>query len=121
MSKSYDFGKEAENFAVDYFKNLDYKILARNYFFQKAEIDLIVEKDNVILIIEVKARTTNRVNLPENSVTTKKKKLLISAANDFILKNGIDGEVRFDILALLKQKDEWETNHIINAFSAIEL
>lgn len=121
MSTSFDFGREAEDFAVNYFTQKGFRILARNYFFQKAEIDLIAQKDNLILIIEVKARTNDKVTLPENSVTLKKKKLLISAANDFILKNNSDADVRFDILALLKRKDSWEINHITDAFSAIEL
>lgn len=121
MSGSFDFGREAEDFAVEFFVQKGYQILARNYFYKKAEIDLIAKKDNLILIIEVKARSSYKVSLPENSVTIKKKKLIISATNDFILKNNIDAEVRFDILALLKRNGKWETNHIQDAFSAIEL
>lgn len=121
MSTSFDFGRQAENFAVNYFKDLGYKILARNYFYQKAEIDLIVENDNNLVIVEVKARNHKSIILPQDSVTTKKKKLLVAAANDFILKNNLIANVRFDILALVKHNDRWEVNHIEDAFTAYEL
>lgn len=121
MSTSYDFGREAERFAVDYFRSLGYKIICQNYFYQKAEIDLILETTNQIVIVEVKALTSEKFKHPEESVTIKKKKLLVLAANQFILENNIDAEIRFDILALIKQNNRWITNHIVDAFNAFEL
>lgn len=121
MSLSYDFGKEAELFAEKYFREKGYEIITRNYFFQKAEIDLIVQKDNNLVIVEVKARSYKTVILPEEAVSAKKKKLLIKAADDFILKNNVVANVRFDILALVKQNSGWEINHIEDAFTAFEL
>lgn len=121
MSLSYDFGKEAEDFAAAYFLEKGYEIIARNYFYQKAELDLIVQKNNNLVIVEVKARSYKTVNSPEDAVSAKKKKLLIMAANDFILKNNVVANVRFDILALVKQNTRWEINHIEDAFTALEL
>ena len=120
MSLSFDFGREAENFAVDYFSALGYQVLARNYFFQKAEIDLILQKENEIIMVEVKARNSSFIR-PEDAVNQKKKRLLIKAANEFILRNNLEADIRFDILALIKQKDGWKINHIIDAFNALEL
>ena len=108
MSISYDFGKEAENFAANYLLKEGYQILARNYFSGKAEIDIIAQFNHEIIIVEVKSRS-------------KKKKLLILAADDFIQKNNFISEVRFDILALLKTQQSWSVNHIINAFNASEI
>lgn len=121
MSESFDFGREAENFAVEYFTALGYQVIAKNFIAQKAEIDLILKHEDLIIIVEVKARKTNNFVLPEEAVNRKKKKLLIKAANDYILKNNIDAEIRFDILALVKQNELWKINHIIDAFNALEL
>lgn len=121
MSKSFDFGREAENFAADYFEKNGYKILARNYIYQKAEIDLIVQKDQLLLVIEIKARAYNPIVSPEKSVDNKKKKLLILATHQFITINNMDVDVRFDILALEKKEAQWFINHIEDAFSPIEL
>lgn len=121
MSISYDFGREAEDFAANYLIQKGYKILARNYFFRKAEIDIIAQFETEIIIVEVKSRTTNHVSEPETAVNAKKKKLLILAADDFIQKNNFISEVRFDILALLKKQQSWSVNHIKNAFNASEI
>ena len=121
MSTSFDFGREAENFAANYFSNNGYQILKRNFFYQKAEIDLILIKNQTIVVAEIKARKYNPLVSPEDSVNLKKKKLIISAANHFIQSNNMVEDVRFDILALEKKGDEWLINHIEDAFSAIEL
>ena len=121
MSTSFDFGREAEDYAVQYLIQNGYKILARNYFFNKAEIDIIAQFETEIIIVEVKSRTTNHVSEPETAVNAKKKKLLILAADDFIQKNNFICGVRFDILALLKTQQSWSVNHIINAFDASEI
>ena len=121
MSESFDFGREAENFAVDYFTALGYEIVAKNFFYNKAEIDLILKNENEIIMVEVKARKSININKPEDAVNQKKKKLLIKAANEFILRNKLNADVRFDILALVKQNDCWDINHIKDAFNALEL
>lgn len=121
MSVSYDLGKEAEDFAVNYLIQNKYKILARNYFFRKAEIDIIAQLENEIIVVEVKSRTSAIFSEPEEAVNTKKKKLIILATDDFIQKNNFNCEVRFDILALLKTKQSWSVNHIVNAFNASEI
>ena len=121
MSKSFDFGREAENFAAEFFEKNGYKILARNYFYQKAEIDLIIQKDQLLIVVEIKARTYNPLISPEESVDKKKKKLIISAAHQFITINNMNVDVRFDILALEKREAQWFINHIEDAFSPIEL
>jgi len=121
MSTSFDFGRAAENFAADYFSQQGFEILARNYFYQKAEIDLIIKKNQLIVVVEVKARNHNPLVAPENAVTPKKKKLLITAANHFIDQNNLFADVRFDILALEKKDDQWVINHIEDAFNPIEL
>ena len=121
MSKSFDFGREAESFAVSYFEKLGFQILAQNYYFQKAEIDLILKKDQTIIIVEIKARSFNPLIKPELAVNLSKKRLILKATNQFIIENNIDADVRFDILALEKKESTWIIHHIVDAFNALEL
>ena len=121
MAEHNDLGKLGEELAVDFLEKNGYEILETNWVFDKAEIDIIAQFENEIVIIEVKSRTSNYVAEPESSVNTKKKKLLILAADDFIQKNNFISEVRFDILALLKKQQSWSVNHIKNAFNASEI
>jgi putative endonuclease len=116
-----DFGKKAEDLAVEYLQKNGYKILVRNFRFQKAEIDIIAEKDGFIIIIEVKARSTDVFLLPQESVTKNKIRLIVSAANHYLEEFSKEAEVRFDIISVLPdEKGKLTVEHIIDAFEAID-
>ncbi len=122
MADHNDFGKIAEDLAVDFLIKNQYKILARNFRYLKAEVDIIAEFENQIIIAEVKARNTDIFLEPQEAVNKKKIKLLVSAANYFIEENNINKEVRFDIISVLpNQKKTLEIHHIIDAFQSFEI
>ncbi len=122
MADHNDFGKIAEDLAVDFLVKNQYKILARNFRYLKAEVDIIAEFENQIIIVEVKARNTDAFLEPQEAVNKKKIKLLISASNYFIEENNIDKEVRFDIISVLPNKQKTlEIDHIIDAFQSFEI
>ena len=58
MPTAHQLGQMAEDLAADFYKKRGYTLLARNYRYQKAEVDLIVRKANVLVAVEVKARST---------------------------------------------------------------
>lgn len=122
MADHNDFGKIAEDLAVDFLVKNQYKILARNFRYLKAEVDIIAEFENQIIIVEVKARHTDAFLEPQEAVNKKKIRLLISASNYFIEENNIDKEVRFDIISVLpNQQKTLEIHHIIDAFQSFEI
>lgn len=122
MADHNDFGKIAEDLAVDFLVKNQYKILVRNFRYLKAEVDIIAEFENQIVIVEVKARNTDAFLEPQEAVNKKKIKLLISASNYFIEENNIDKEVRFDIISVLPNKQKTlEIHHIIDAFQSFEI
>uniref|UniRef100_A0AAU6WSV2 UPF0102 protein AAFP95_02570 n=1 Tax=Chryseobacterium endophyticum TaxID=1854762 RepID=A0AAU6WSV2_9FLAO len=121
MADHNDFGKTAEDLAVTHLQKNGYIILIRNFRFQKAEIDIIAEKDNLIIIVEVKARSTDIFMLPQEAVTKTKIKLLVSAANHFMEEFNKDQEVRFDIISVLADhKNNLTIEHITDAFEAFD-
>lgn len=121
MATHNDFGKIAEDFAVEYLKKKGYKILVRNFRFQKAEIDIISEKENIVIIVEVKARSTDAFMLPQEAVTKTKIKSIVSAANHFMEEFNKNQEVRFDIISVLPdEKKNLIIEHIENAFEALD-
>lgn len=122
MADHNDFGKIAEDLAVDFLIKANYKILARNFRYLKAEVDIIAEFENQIIVVEVKARHTDAFLEPQEAVNKKKIKLLISAANYYIEENNINKEVRFDIISVLPNKQKTlEIHHIIDAFQSFEI
>lgn len=121
MAEHNDLGKRAEELAAEFLLKNGYKILARNFRFQKAEIDIISEKDDVIIICEVKARSTDVFNLPQESVNKKKIRLLVSAADHYLKEFDINKEVRFDIISVLPdEKGNLIIEHIGDAFEAFD-
>ena len=72
MSESYTFGQIAEQRAVTYLKKTGYEIVEQNYRYRKAEIDIIARKDNFIIVVEVKARSSSYYGAPESFVNRKK-------------------------------------------------
>lgn len=122
MADHNDFGKIAEDLAVDFLVRNQYKILARNFRYLKAEVDIIAEFDNQIIIVEVKARNTDTFLEPQEAVNKKKIRLLISAASYYLEENNIEKEVRFDIISVLPNKKKTlEIHHITDAFQSFEI
>lgn len=65
-------GEQGEHLAVDYLRSKGYDVLERNYHSRYGEIDLVAEKDQCIVFVEVKTRTSHKFGLPEESVTPEK-------------------------------------------------
>jgi putative endonuclease len=121
MATHNDFGILAEDLAVEYLKKSGYKILVRNFRFKKNEIDIIAEKDHLIVVVEVKARSTDFFILPQEAVTKTKIKSIVSAANHFMEEFNKNQEVRFDIISVLAdEKRDLNIEHIENAFEAFD-
>ncbi|MBX2828155.1 MAG: YraN family protein [Flavobacteriaceae bacterium] len=116
MAYHNELGKLGEEMAVRYLLKEDYTILERNFRFDKAEIDIIAEKGDEIVIVEVKTRNSAAFGNPQEFVTPSKIKLLVKAANEYIVSQNLDKEVRFDIIAVLKNKTQEKLEHFPNAF-----
>ncbi|EDM44354.1 hypothetical protein SCB49_04975 [unidentified eubacterium SCB49] len=116
MAEHNDLGEWGEAFAVVHLLKNGYEILERNWRFQKAEIDIIAQKNNEIIIVEVKTRNSDFFGDPQDFVSTGKIKLLTKAANEYLVSNEISLEARFDIIAILKNKTTEKLEHFKNAF-----
>ncbi len=120
MSVSYNFGKIAEDLAADYLLKNNYLILDRNWRYSRYEVDIIAQKDNFVIIIEVKARKETPQNFNafniEDVVSDKKQKNLINAAEKYLEEKNLDFELRFDVIMVLKYQNNTKIEHIPNAF-----
>ena len=116
MAQHNELGKEGEQLAVDYLLENNYTIIVRNYRFLKAEIDIIAQKGSILAAIEVKTRSTIDFGNPQDFINPKKIKLLISAMDNYVIENDLDVEVRFDIIAIVKQKNAFQIEHLKDAF-----
>lgn len=121
MAEHNDFGNLAEDLAADYLTKKNYKILVRNFRYQRAEIDIVAEFENLIVVTEVKARRTDVFIEPQEAVTKKKIKAIVLCTDFFMNNRNIDKEVRFDIITVLPdQSGKLQINHIEDAFQSFD-
>ena len=121
MADHNDFGILAENLAAEFLTKKNYKILARNFRYQRSEVDIITEFENIIVVVEVKARSYNTLIEPQEAVTKKKIKAIVMCSDFFMNENAINKEVRFDIITVLPdEKGVLQLNHIEDAFQSFD-
>jgi putative endonuclease len=116
MAKHNELGKKGEQLAVDFLLKNNYDIVERNYRFDKAEVDIIAKKDNILAIIEVKTRSTADFGDPQDFVKPKQIQRLVKAVDEYITVKKLDVEVRFDIIAIVKEGKSYNITHLENAF-----
>lgn len=117
-------GSIGERLATDFFSAKGYRIVQRNYFAFKVEIDLIAldESTDQIVFIEVKTLQNDYFQQPYEEVNLKKQRNIIKAADIYLRRHDVEKEARFDVVSIvLKPDSQAEITHIISAFSAIDL
>lgn len=121
MSRQKTLGKLGEDSAAKFLEAAGYTIVARNFRIRSAEIDIIARIDNVIVFVEVKARSDIRHGLPSEAVNLRKQKKIIEAASVFLQDERFcDCSCRFDVVEIyLSGKQVQTINHIENAFESI--
>lgn len=106
-------GVAGETIAKNYLKNNGYKVLGENFSNKIGEIDLIAEKNKVLIFIEVKTRNSKKFGMPSESVNIYKQQKIRKVALSYIKKfKKFDIQSRFDVIEILNEK----INHIENAF-----
>ena len=116
MAQHNDLGKRGEKLAKQFLIQRGYEILDENWVFERAEIDLIAYVNRIIIFVEVKARSSTGFGLPEDFVNKAKQQLMASAADAYLEIMNHDGEVRFDIISVLFNKNNNTIKHIEDAF-----
>ncbi|HAI75072.1 MAG TPA: hypothetical protein DCM08_02400 [Microscillaceae bacterium] len=118
MAKKLDLGKMGEKQAQVYFESKGYVLLAQNFRAGRAEIDLIFSKDDTLVFVEVKTRSSNFFGEPEAFLTTKQETNIVAGAEAYIEQINWQGVIRFDVVALLWRAatQTWEIDHFEDAF-----
>lgn len=116
MAEHNELGKLGEALAVEFLQNNGYTILETNWTFQKAEIDIIAQKEDVLAIVEVKTRSSIEFGLPQDFIKPKKIKLLRNAVDNYVVSKDIDVNVRFDVIAIHKDNKSFVIEHLTDAF-----
>ena len=96
MSTKQD-GDWGEALVEKYLSERGCRIVEREWRCRFGEIDLIAEKDGMLLFVEVKLRSNLRYGMPREYVTAKKQEKLRAAALLYLSMHGLDAPARFDV------------------------
>jgi putative endonuclease len=118
MAEHNEKGKIGEKLAKEYLINQGYKVLHTNWHARRYEVDIIAQKNNILVFCEVKYRSYNTFGEPESFVTKQKQRNIIKSAAAYVGLNRWQGESRFDIISILMDGTTPKINHIEDAYGA---
>lgn len=118
MANNKELGNKGEQMATDYLLKKGYTLLERNWRYSRCEIDIICKDEiqDITIFVEVKTRSSNYFGYPEEFVTTAQQKRLGKAAEAYMYQNDLNGEMRFDIVAISISPKKTYLKHIEDAF-----
>jgi putative endonuclease len=95
-----EIGKAGEDLAAQHLTERGFVVVARNYRHKRAEIDLVVQQNDWLIFVEVKARSSSAFGEPESFVDQRKGNLLMQAAEAFVHEHDWHGHIRFDVISV---------------------
>ncbi len=112
------YGKSAEDKALEFLQRQKLKLLARNYRSPQGEIDLIMRDEDTLVFIEVRARHNSDFLAAVESIDTHKRRHIIKASEHYLQRHGSYAACRFDVITLSGALDKAGIDWIKNAFAA---
>jgi putative endonuclease len=117
MTDKQEFGRRGEALALAFYTENKYTVLEKNWQSNHLEVDINTKNEAYIVFCEVKTRSSNALMAPQQAVTNQKQRNIIRAANYYVLKNRIMLDVRFDIISILFNGEDYTLEHIPFAFT----
>lgn len=96
-----EVGERGEKIAADYLKKKGYRIRERNFRCREGEIDIVAEKGDTLVFVEVRTKSDLSFGTPEESVTESKKGKLVDLAHTYIgTHEALPPNWRIDVVAI---------------------
>ncbi|TFG47055.1 MAG: YraN family protein [Dehalococcoidia bacterium] len=93
-------GRKGELIARKHLEAAGFEILATNWRGENAEIDIITQKDNELVFVEVRAKSTREFGSPAESITRRKRQKLIGAAECYLAQHQVETDWRIDFIGI---------------------
>jgi putative endonuclease len=106
LSPDAALGRRGEDLAHRYLQKAGYAVVTRNYRAgADSEIDIVATKDNLVVFVEVKSRSSALYGAPERAMDADKHKNIIRGARAYATRGAIDwSQVRFDVISVVFTK-----------------
>lgn len=116
MAEHNELGNLGEERAQAYLHSKGYLIRHTNWVTGKLELDIVAEINGWLIIVEVKTRSTETFEHPEETITNRKIRNIVNATHEYILQFDWKGETRFDVISVIPHGQEFHIEHIEDAF-----
>jgi putative endonuclease len=113
-------GNRFETIACGYLAKKGYKILDRNVYLMRKELDIVAMEGDTIVFVEVKGRASGSYGSPVEAVGALKRRRLVMAATAYLKRRRLlEWPCRFDVVGIrLKADGRPDFDHVENAFDA---
>lgn len=115
MSEKLHKGKKGEEYAAHFLTQQGYTILDRNFTSRHSEIDLIAQKDDLLVFVEVRIKANSDYGFPETTLSVAKINAIKRGAAKYLLHRPKPEKVRFDMIAIV-ESPVFEIVHFEDAF-----
>ena len=105
-------GAWGEDQAAYYLESRGYRIVERGFRCYFGEIDLIARSADELIFCEVKTRRQGALSAPQEAVSRTKQRRLIKTAGWYLNQHSWDGDLRFDVIAIVARKTGFEVLEI---------
>ncbi len=116
MANHNELGNIGEERAQAYLSSKGFHIRHTNWVNGKLELDIVAEKDDLLVIVEVKTRSTETFEHPQEAITNRKIRNIVNAAHEYIFQFNWHGETRFDVISVMPNGQSFTIEHIEDAF-----
>jgi len=104
MASKTERGRKAEDIAARYLKKRGIRVIARNYYTKKGEIDIIAREGDTLCVVEVRSRGKDSPRRPEADLGPEKVERLRFSAGQLVRKYRLNHvPIRLDLLVV-----DWE-------------
>ena len=110
-------GRHGEDLAVEMYESLGYRVLERNFRVDQGEVDIVVERGDIVVFCEVKTRRSDLWGSPAEAVAWQKQQRLRRLAARWMSERKPGAvAIRFDVVSIVMREDSTEITHLPNAF-----
>jgi putative endonuclease len=111
-------GGEAESLAVEHLEQHGYRSRDRNVPCRVGELDVVAEKDGVLVVVEVRMKSSDANGDPSETVLYAKQRRVALATLYYLQSERLEADVRFDVISVIGRGKAATIEHIENAFDA---
>ena len=112
------YGGEAESLAIEHLERTGYVIRDRNVNYRRGELDVVAEKGELLVIVEVRMKSHDAMGDPSETVMFEKQRRVVLATMKYLQEERLERDIRFDVISVVGQGRSATVEHIENAFDA---